>query len=212
MTPESPRHRPRILFGGSFDPPQLAHRFLVESARQRHPEAEIVVIPAGRPPHKLDRKLSSEDQRTALCELAFGNIPGLQVSNEELRTTEPNYTWKTLAKHRKELGDEVDLYWLLGSDSLLDLPQWREPHRILELARILTVPRPGFDVRDLDGLPGLTALEKRDLEQGILPEQAPAIAATEIREAIAEGRDCRDLLDPKVLAYILEQGMYKVTQ
>lgn len=207
--PGAPRRRPLILFGGSFDPPQLAHRFLVEAARRAHPEAEILVIPAGRPPHKLDRSLSDDDQRLELCEIAFSGIRDVRVSDEELHATEPNYTWKTLARHRAELGPDVPLYWLLGSDSLLDLPHWRNPDRILELARILTVPRPGFDVAKLADLPGLTAEQKQALREGILPEEAPPIAATEIRQALAAGRDCSDELDPRVLAAIRQLGMYE---
>ena len=167
------------------------------------------MIPAGRPPHKLDRRLSDAHQRLALCEIAFGDVDGLHVSDEEIRSTGPNFTWMTLARHRRELGDSAELYWLLGSDSLLDLPHWREPDRILQLARILTVPRPGFDVARLDDLPGLDAGQKERLREGILPDTAPAIAATRIREALREGRDCSDLLDPRVLAYIEQQGMYR---
>lgn len=210
--PGAPRRRPVILFGGSFDPPQLAHRFLIEAARRAHPEAEIVVIPAGRPPHKLDRHLSDDDQRLELCRIAFADLPEVRVSDEELHATEPNYTWKTLERHRAKLGPDVPLYWLLGSDSLLDLPHWRAPDRILHLARILTVPRPGFDVARLDTLPGLTAAQKQELREGILPEEAPPIAATRIRRALAAGEDCSDELDPRVLAAIRQQGMYETAR
>ncbi len=205
---ETVRPRARILFGGSFDPPQLAHRFLLEAARKHCREAEILVIPAGRPPHKLDRNLSDDAARLALCKIAFEDMPGVRVSAEELQGTEPNYTWKTLAHHRAELGPDRELYWLLGSDSLLDLPQWREPDRILELADILTVPRPGFDVGALADLPGLTAQQKSKLRAGILPAVAPAIAATQIRQALADGEDCSAELDPRVQTYIHEHGMY----
>ena len=139
-------------------------------------------------------------------------MEGLRVADEEIRSTGPNFTWETLERHRRELGDSAELYWLLGSDSLLDLPHWREPGRILKLARILTVPRPGFDVGDLDHLPGLDAEQKARLREGILPDSAPAIAATGIREALREGRDCSDQLDPRVLAYIERQGMYRTAR
>lgn len=198
--------RARILFGGSFDPPTLAHRRMLEIVRRRHPGAEIVVIPAGSPPHK--QGVTEGSLRLAMARIAFAGLAGVRVSDEECRQPGPSYTVRTLERHAAEIGDG-ELYWLIGSDSLLDLGNWREPHRILQLAEVLTVPRPGYDVTTLDALTGLTPTERDALRSGVLPASGPAVSSTRARQGIQRGEDVGELVDARVLAFIRERGLYR---
>jgi nicotinate-nucleotide adenylyltransferase len=200
--------RTRILFGGSFDPPTLAHRRVVEVARAAFPEAEIVVVPAGAAPHKRRRERTDAEARLAMARLAFAGLAQVRVSDEEVRRPGPSFTVDTLAANRAELGDAADLFWLLGSDSLLDLPHWKEPHRILRLARVLTVARPGFDPAALDHLTGLDAAERGGLRRGVLPGTGPDLSSTEVRDRLARGDDVAASVEPAVLAFIRERGLY----
>lgn len=198
------RGQARILFGGSFDPPQLAHTSMLHLVLERFPGAEIIVIPAGFPPHKR-RRLTPFEQRLEMARLAFGELPEVAISTEESLDA-PSYTVRTLERHRNELGPGAALYWLLGSDSLRDLPRWKSPERILELARILTVRRPGHEpATEIEGLdPEQSAL----LREGVLPGLAPPISSSEVRRRILSGEDVTELVDPKVLAFILAHGLY----
>ncbi len=198
--------RPRILFGGSFDPPQRAHRRAAEIALRAQPAAELVVVPAGRSPHKR-RHEAGPEHRLAMAELAFAGIG--RVSAEELHRPGPSYTVDTVTAHRLELGPGVPLFWLLGSDALAGFPTWREPQRILELARILIVPRPGHDPRAILEDAAFPPEIRGRLAAGILPEEAPAVSSTEVRRRLRAGLPVGELLDPAVLAYIERHGLYR---
>ncbi len=205
--------RQRILYGGSFDPPTLAHRRVLEIARAAYPEAELVVIPAGVPPHKERRELRPAEARLAMARLAFGDIPGLRVSDEECRRAGPSFTVDTLRAQKRDthaLPPELRprLFLLMGSDSTLSLPKWREPHEILKMAQVLTVPRPGFDPAGIDALPGLSPQEKAALKHGILPEEAPPLSSTEARALLAAGQPAEAVVPAPVLAYIHQNGLY----
>jgi nicotinate-nucleotide adenylyltransferase len=207
--PRSQGPRQRILFGGSFDPPTLAHRDAIEAAIEAFPEAELVVVPAGNPPHKRGRRMTPPELRLRMACIAFADLPRLRVSDEEIGRPGRSWTVETLARHRRELGPAGELYLLLGADSVLDLPGWREPHRILQLARVLTVPRPGFDHATVATLPGLSPEERQALQAGFLPRRARSGSSTEVRAAIVAGHDTSDLLDDRVRAFLEHERLYR---
>ncbi|MEZ5990398.1 MAG: nicotinate (nicotinamide) nucleotide adenylyltransferase [Planctomycetota bacterium] len=198
----------RILYGGSFDPPQTAHRFVATQALAHLPEAELVVIPAGDPPHKPAAELAPCADRVAMCRLAFAGLEHGRVSDEECRLPGPHYTYLALERHRAELGADVPLYWLCGSDSLLALPGWKHPRRILELCDVICVPRPGFDPDRLAGFDVFDAHERARLQAGVLPGEAPEVSATEVRRRLSAGEPCGEWLSPEVFAYARARGLY----
>lgn len=213
-------HRVRILFGGSFDPPTAAHRQLIEIALGAHPCAELVVIPAGTAPNKRDRATTPARHRLEMARIAFRDLPRVRVSDEEIVRGGTSWTVETLERHRDELGKSARLFFLLGADSLLGFGKWRQPQRILELAKILAVARPGFDLRDLDAVEDLDATTKTRLRAGILVGSGPDISSTELRarvrdahgrgtEATAAKTDTIPHLDPAVRAYIDRHGLYQ---
>ena len=200
----------RILFGGSFDPPTRAHQQLVEIALAALPRAELVVIPAGRAPHKQGRHASLPEQRLAMARLAFTELPRVRVSDEEILRPETSWTVKTLERHRAQLGPDAQLYFLLGADSLLSFASWREPQRILSLAKILSVARPGFDLCQINSIEGLDSASKARLRAGILEGSGPQISSTDLRVSIQNGqRPGPEKIAAPVLAYIEAHGLYR---
>lgn len=201
--------RTRIVYGGSFDPPTMAHRYLVDVALRAFPDAELLVIPAGVAPHKIGRDTTPAEHRLGMCRAAFGDHPRARISDEEIQRGGTSWTVDTLARHREELGPDAELCFLLGADSLLAFDTWREPERILELARILAVARPGFDLSKLDEIEGLDARARAELREGILEGKGPDISSTSIRASFAEGRAPGPrALAPRVLDYIEAHGLY----
>lgn len=196
------------VLGGSFDPPHLAHRKLATAALERLPVQEVRVLPAGDHPHKRARSMNAAADRLAMCRLAFAGMSGVVVDDRELRRRGPSFTVDTLAELAAE-HPGAPLYFVIGSDNLPLLPTWRDHHRILALAKVVTYPRHGHEVtaRALEEL-DLTADERRSLLAHVLPLAPDAIAATDVRRRWRAGE--RDLaeLDPTVRDYIAAHGLY----
>ncbi len=195
------------IFGGSFDPVHYGHLILAEQCREQCELDEVWFVPARQPPHKTARHLSPEKARLEMLELATAGHEAFRVSDIELRREGLSYTVDTLQQLHEE-GPQRELFFLIGGDSLFDLPHWREPDRIAELATIVAVNRAGRR------LP-----ERSELEQLLGPSLAariklvtmPAVdlSSTDIRARVQQGRSIRYLVPRAVEQYILEHGLYR---
>src|SRR4051794_17117051 len=133
------------IFGGTFDPVHYGHLILAEQCREQGRLDQVWFLPAPRPPHKEGEFITRFEQRAEMLALALAGNPAFCVEELEKERAEPSYPAVTLAElHRRHAGFE---FWLLvGSDTLADLPNWREPHRVVQLAGLLAVARPGSPV------------------------------------------------------------------
>lgn len=190
--------------GGTFDPIHVAHIALAEAARRCAALDRVLIIPAGAPPHR-PRPQASDEARLAMCRLAVAGQPGLEVSDLELRQSGPSYTVLTLeAIHQEE--PRADLFLVLGWDAAREIRSWHQPDRVLRLARLVVIPRPG--------LPGPTP---SGLRAAGIPEDSvhlcrvrtPDIGATDLRRRLHAGTVPDGALDPKVAAYIADEGLYR---
>lgn len=130
------------IYGGSFDPVHYGHLLLAECAREQANLDELWFIPACAQPLKRDRVPTDGAQRVQMLELAIGGHEAFRVSTNELDRGGVSYTVDTLtAIHHQRPGDELLL--LMGADALRDLPNWRDPARICELATLMVASRPG---------------------------------------------------------------------
>ena len=138
--------------------------------------------------------------------LAVADEPYYKVSTIEIERAGPSYTVDTISELQAQIGDGNELYFILGWGSLAELPQWKEPARIIELCKLVAVPRPGYprpDLRSLDtSIPGLsrsvTLLDKPEVD----------ISASGIRERVARHLSISGLVPEAVERYIREQGLY----
>jgi nicotinate-nucleotide adenylyltransferase len=188
------------VYGGSFDPVHWGHLHVALLAREAAGLDEVLFVPASRPPHKPDRDLSAPEHRLAMLRAALAAEPRTAISALELEAGGPRYTVDTLARIRSERPG-VELHFILGQDSLRDLPQWREPERILAENRVIAVNRPGLD-------PGTVApeLASRVLMVGGNPF---AISASEVRRRAAAGLAIHHLVPEPVAVYISKHGLYR---
>lgn len=134
------------IFGGTFDPPHLAHRSLVEALIESGRVDAVQVLPSARPPHKTGQWITPASYRLEMAKLAFASLPGVEVSDRELQRSTPSYTYETvedLQKEAQEQGIEQELFFVVGADSLLDFASWMQPERILRQAQLLVAQRPG---------------------------------------------------------------------
>ena len=197
------------LFGGSFDPVHTGHLHLVAAALGRGGQGEVVVLPAADPPHKRGRLEAPAAARLEMARIAFAHLDRVRVSDREIERGGISYTVETVRAFREGLEEEAELAWLIGSDSLPELPDWREIHRLLALCRILTVPRPGWPLALSPALEAFfDAGEAAALRAGFLPVTPLPVSSTELRRRLAAGEDPGDRIPTAVARYIREQGLY----
>lgn len=130
------------IYGGTFDPIHYGHLLLAECCREQCQLDQVWFMPAEVPPHKQAQPLTAGRQRVEMLQLAIGGHEAFAVSRLELERGGVSFTVDTLAQLHQE-DPTRELFLLLGADSLLDLPNWREPERICSLATLVVVGRPG---------------------------------------------------------------------
>jgi nicotinate-nucleotide adenylyltransferase len=205
--------KPIGLMGGTFDPPHYAHLRLAEEAREALGLSTVRWIPSGRPGHR-GAPATSAAHRLAMVKLAIGGHPGFTLDEAEAHAAAPTFTIDTFRRLRIELGDAVPLVMIIGMDSLLTLPTWRESERLLDLAHFAVGARPGYDAA---AIPAHLAARMRGPEALAAAPGGTivrfdttllAISASSIRATIARGGSVRYLLPREVLDYIGSRGLY----
>lgn len=196
------------ILGGTFDPVHRGHLEIARIAMDEAALERVIFIPAGQPRLKSGDPSASPEQRLEMLRLAVNGAPGFDVSGMELRRSGPTLTVDTLRELREELGDGVELYFILGLDALLRFDQWVEPERVVELARLLAVSRPGYSGFDWPGFYARNPYAEGRVD--CLDSTAIDISASELRARIADGASVSGLLPSAVEQYIRDNGLYRV--
>ena len=196
------------ILGGTFDPVHVGHLTVGEVARTTLDLESVLFVPAGQPPHKAGQPSTDSRHREAMVRLAIAECPGFAISRIELDRPGPSYTVDTLELIAGEgaAGGRPDPWLILSSEALLGFPMWREPDRILALARVAVAPRPGSVPADRSWLeerfPG------RFDRFASLPGPHLTVSATEIRRRVGQGLTIDGLVPPAVERYIMEHDLY----
>ena len=194
------------ILGGTFDPIHMGHLILAEEAWYQLGLERVLIVPAGDPPHKRGRPLSPVAHRVAMIELAIADNPHFQLSRVDVDRSGPHYTVDMVRLLFEQHGPGTDLYFLMGLDSLADLPNWHEPRKLLALCNLVALSRPdsGFDWDTLEK--HLPDLRWRVI---FLPMPELQISSHMIQRRVRQGRPIRYQVLPAVEAYIKEQGLYQ---
>lgn len=214
--------RLRICYGGSFDPVHNGHLAVAKAARDVF-AAEVLMLPAGDPPHK-DITHADAEQRVAMLALALANVTDIALDRRELHRAGPSYTVDTLRELRDEWGPRTPIAWLIGADSLLQLHTWHRWRELFDFAHILCVQRPGSQLdaqrlrtaapevlAQINGrwLPPAALVEAATGGFALLPlPQLRPESSSELRRRIASGHEWQSWVPPPVAAYIVRQGLY----
>ncbi len=192
------------VFGGTFDPLHTGHLVLAEQCREQCHLDEVWFVPAAIPPHKQELVISTARARCDMIEFAIAGNPQFKLSRVEIDRPGPSYTVTTLELLRDE-DPTRELFLLVGADSIRDLPTWREPDRIQELATIVAVNR---------GRAVPTDAQRQALQPTIgdrihfVGMPGIDISATDIRQRVASGRSIRYLVPRAVESYIHQHHLY----
>ncbi len=195
------------IFGGTFDPVHYGHLILAETAREFCQLDEVRFLPAYSPPHKKNENITTGKTRTEMLELATAGYPEFLVDQRELNRQGTSYTVETLSEMKEQFPD-AELFFLMGADSLIDLPTWREPQRIASLAKIVAVNRGNSSHENLQEIVNNLSEPVR-ASVTILNMPQIGISASDLRLRISENRSIRFLTPRPVERYILEQGLYR---
>jgi nicotinate-nucleotide adenylyltransferase len=193
------------VLGGTFDPIHLGHLKVAEEVTASLTLDEVIFMPAGQPWLKINNAISPAEHRLEMMRLALAGRDNFKLSTMEIERPGPTYTVDTMAELGRQLGSE-ELFFILGWDNLTQLPQWHEPSRLIELCRLVAVPRVDFPPPDLKSLeaaiPGLS--------QRVILLNAPRIDvnASEIRRMARQGLSIRNLVPEVVERYIKEHKLY----
>ncbi len=193
------------LLGGTFDPVHVGHLIMAEATRNALDLDWIEFIPARIPPHKADEPVTNTEHRVGMLQSAIDGNDAFRLNAVELDRPGPSFTVDTLNELTVTRPDDA-FHFIIGSDSLNDLPKWREPARIVALVELAVIIRPGNEpaLTDLDAaIPGIAGR--------IAMVDAPLldISSTRLRAQIQANRSVRYQTPDAVIAYIERERVYR---
>ena len=195
------------IFGGSFDPVHTEHVRLVEAAIEGLGLDKLVVMPAFAPPHKPGKTLAPDCDRLQTCRLAFSHLPKVEISDYEIAQKGTSYTYLT-CRYFREKYPSAEIFWLVGTDMLRDVPTWKNPQEILNDVTLGVCAR---DEKDGWEETEQHAFERRFGKKfAVIHYNGAPVSSTEIRLLAAAGLPIDGLTDPKVAEYILAKGLYQI--
>jgi nicotinate-nucleotide adenylyltransferase len=185
------------ILGGSFDPPHNGHVGMAQTAAEVLGLDVVYMMPALKPPHKNSRAISPWEDRLEMTRLAVRDVANVDVSLQELETRGTSYTVELLRRYRQRY--RGDLYFIVGADSLRDMPGWREPEEILRLATIVVFPRSGI-------APVLET--KGDASVVVFTTPVINVSSSGVREKRGDGESIEALVPGPVNDFILDHSLY----
>jgi nicotinate-nucleotide adenylyltransferase len=194
------------VLGGTFDPIHIGHLVAAQETQVRLGLERVVFVPAGLPPHKLHEDVTPTEHRLNMVRLALNDNPHFVISRVDIDRFGPSYSVDTIELLRDEYGPEAELYFIMGSDSLAELPTWHRPERLIRLCRIVALPRPGYrvDLEELNRLlPGAIA-RVQTLDMPLLQ-----ISGTDLQRRVRMGLPIKYLVPAAIEDYIHQHGLYQ---
>jgi nicotinate-nucleotide adenylyltransferase len=193
------------VLGGTFDPVHNGHLYIANALRAALDLGRVVWVPAGRPPHKTGQIVSSDRDRLAMLDLTLAGSTVDQIDTIDIERSGPSYTADTL-EILAETFAPARLFFLMGEDSLRDLPTWHDPERLLRTAELAVAARPGV-AADLASVARQIPTVRGRVH--LVPTEEIAISSSEIRRRVRNDLSIRGLVPAAVEAYIREHGLYK---
>jgi nicotinate-nucleotide adenylyltransferase len=193
------------IFGGTFDPPHIGHLILAAESKSQLNLDRLLWVLTPDPPHKQNMRLTSVEERLEMVQAAIQDDPAFELSRVEIDRPGPHYAVETVHLLAKAFPD-ADLAYLIGGDSLRDLPTWYHPQELVDACAMIGVMRRPGDEVNMEALetqlPGIKA------KAAVVKAPLLEISATEIRSRIAAGKPFRYYLPEAVYKIIRERGLY----
>ncbi|HEX5527382.1 MAG TPA: nicotinate-nucleotide adenylyltransferase [Solirubrobacterales bacterium] len=193
------------VLGSAFNPPHLGHLALAQEALWQLGLDEVVLVPTGQAPHKRIADDPGREARMEMTRLAAADDERFSVSALEIEREGPSYTYETLEALADERGD-TELVFVMGADAAVGLESWREPERVVELARLAVARRAGVSDADV-----AEAMRSLGCEGRATMLEMPqfGVSSSAVRERARQGRPLRYLVPEPVARLIEERGIYR---
>ena len=192
------------LLGGTFDPPHMGHLWLAEAARDQLLLDKVLFLPVGEPPHKQGREITAVSHRLTMLQKTIDDNPAFIIDTTD-SDRPPPHTTCTLIPLIQQVYAQAKLWLIIGSDSLVDLPDWVKPDWIIQQCRLAVLPRPGVDI---DWLALETAVPGVSKVVDMLEGPSINISSTDLRQWVRRERSLNYLVKTAVIAYIQQKKLY----
>jgi nicotinate-nucleotide adenylyltransferase len=200
------------VMGGSFDPIHVGHLSIAQQVFNALKLERVILLPAATPPHKQDgRERASGADRLEMCRLAIHNMHGLDVSDFELQRGGVSYTVETARALRAAYGPKAEIFFVIGSDSLADLPQWYQISELLTLIDFAIAERRETPIKEelwMNIRQALGPAAENKLRDGVVSVQRVDVSSTLIRELLKNGEKIPGYLRGDVEEFIRKKGLY----
>lgn len=195
------------ILGGTFDPIHLGHLLMAEVAWQELGLSRVLFVPAGHPPHKQEAEKTAAYHRQGMVAAAIADNPHFELSLIDLERPGPHYTIDTVRLVRARYDVAADrCFFIIGGDSLVDLPKWYRTAELVRLCRLAVIHRPGYkpDLTSLErSIPGLSAR----VDWVEMP--VSGVSSSEIRARVRAGLSIRYQVAEPVREYIECRRLYQ---
>ena len=191
------------VMGGTFNPIHMGHLIIAEEGRQQFQLPKVLFVPSYITPNKEVRGATAEE-RLEMVRLATANNPYFEVSDMEIKRKGRSYTVDTLRRLKDRYGPRCTVYFISGTDTVADLPNWHEPEEVLKLCKFV---RPGCTDSFREVIHSFGRLG-----ENILPLIVPAvdISSSAVRRRLAAGKSVRYMIPEEVYTYIKEKRVYDI--
>ncbi len=197
------------LYGGSFNPIHNGHLIVARAITEQLDLERVIFLPSATPPHKTQEDLLDPTHRAQMVKWAIKGEPCFEFSDFDLTRTGPSYTIDTVTHYHGLFGANADLHWIVGADSLAELPTWHRASELVDMCRIIAAARAGWEQIAWDELrQTLNKAQVERLKAGVLKTPVIEISSTDVRRRIREGRSIRYLVPDTVRAYIKQHALY----
>lgn len=205
---ETPSRPLRLgIMGGTFDPIHFGHLICAEQAREQFNLDYVVFMPTGNPVFKMDRKVSSAEDRYKMTLIATRKNPSFDVSRIEIDREGATYTVDTLRILRESLPEGTELFFITGADAIISVLKWKDAEKAIRMAHFVAATRPGYDYSHLHD----SIIENGELPDVVSFFEVPglAISSTDLRRRMNEGKSITYMTPFSVQSYIERHELYK---
>ncbi len=195
------------MMGGTFNPIHLAHLYIAYEAKETLNLDKVIFMVAGNPPHKKESSVIDSNYRYDMVKMAIKDYPDFEISDYEIQKQGYSYTYETL-KYLKGDEGEVELFFIAGADSLMDIEKWKNPELVLSNCTFVAFNRGEYDKETLEK-------QKEKLQDKynsniiLLDINNLDISSSMIRDRIINGKRVDFFIPQKVIKYIEQNNLYR---